>query len=94
MNVEKLKLRVAQRLERKLQMAKMTHQEREKVWLEEMSEGVLGGKEERECEEDEEGFVPRKPPVRAEDRKTKKQRRREHLRMKEVRRALTTKICV
>lgn len=89
MIVEEKKQRAAQKLERRLQLAKMTHEDREKVWKEEMSEGLLGGEEGEEVgvrgeEEEEGGCGVVKRPVRAEERKTKKQRRRERLRRKEV----------
>lgn len=90
--MEERKERAAQKLERRLQLAKMTHVERDQVWLEEMSEGILptgegegAGEREREEEEvEEEECSVTKRPVRAEERKTKKQRRKEQLRRKEV----------
>ena len=95
LNVEEKKQRAAQKLERKLKMAKMTHEEREAVWKEEMSEGLpVEGREGEEVERDGEGMEKEeeeeelcdvvKRPVRAEERKTKKQRRKEQLRKKEV----------
>lgn len=86
--IEEKKLKAAQKLDRRLQLTKMTHYEREKVWMEEMSEGILGGQEEVGVAEGgvavEGGSTVGKRPVRAEERKTKKQRRKEILRKKEV----------
>lgn len=88
--VEEKKMKAAQKLERRLQLSKMTYEQREKVWQEEMSEGILGGvekegEESREvAEEEEEGQACTKRPIRAEERKTKKQRRIEQMRRKEV----------
>lgn len=94
MSVEEKKLKAAEKLERKLRLTQMSHMERERVWLEEMSEGVgggggtEGGMEGREEEEEEDvcegGLSLGKRPIRAEERKTRKQRRREMLRRKEV----------
>ena len=78
----------AQKLGKKLQLAELTHKQREQVWLEEMTEGILDhGKEivDDEVEADERRSALTKRPVRAEDRKTKKQRRKEKQRKKEVR---------
>lgn len=91
--VEEKKEKAAKKLERRLQLSNMTHEQREKVWQEEMSEGILGGAEQGEEEvpekmkEGEEGgsCVLVKRPIRAEERKTKKQRRKEQMRQKEVR---------
>lgn len=93
--VEEKKLKASQKLDRRLQLSKMTHDEREKVWMEEMSEGILGGQEEgpgaKEVGVVEGGVAVEgestvgKRPVRAEERKTRKQRRKEILRKKEVR---------
>ena len=93
--VEEKKLKASQKLNRRLQLTKMTHDEREKVWMEEMSEGILGGQEEgpgtNEVSVEEGGVAVEgggavaKRPVRAEERKTRKQRRKEILRKKEVR---------
>ncbi len=87
--VEEKKLHEAQKLDKKLQLAEMTFQQREKVWLEEMCEGILEdekkGCNDGEQEEKEEEDTVRKRPIRSENRKTKKQRRKEHLRKKEVR---------
>ena len=92
MSIEERKLEAAKKLEKRLQLAEMTQQQREEVWLEEMKEGILGESDEghRECkedgEEDDEGsfHATRKRPIRAEERKTKKQRRRELLIRQEV----------
>lgn len=98
LGVEERRARAAEKLERRLQLAKLTHEEREKVWREEMSEGIPGETARRHPdgteEEEEEGREMeetggaaqgiRKRPIRAEERKTKKQRRRELLRRKEV----------
>lgn len=51
------------------------------VWLEEMTEGLFRGEGQEEEEKKKEGeedaeFPPFKRPVRAEDRKSKKQRRK------------------
>ena len=86
-------MRASEKLAKRLQLAKLTHVEREKVWMEEMSEGIPGerrkgsGGEEEEGEEREgegDDTVVGKRPIRAEERKTKKQRRKELLRRKEV----------
>ncbi len=86
-------MKAAQRLERRLQLSSMTHVQREKVWQVEMSEGILGlgwqeGKESdgagSEGEGEEGQTLSKRRPIRAEERKTKKQRRKEHLRRKEV----------
>lgn len=89
--VEENKLKAAEKLNKKLQLAEMTHEQREKVWLEEMREGIPGeegsgkGAEKEEEEEEESGeVIVKKRPIRAEGRKTKKQRRKEQLRKKEV----------
>lgn len=93
--IEEKKVKAAQKLERRLQLTEMTHQQREKVWMEEMSEGILeeskeegetarGGEKEEEEEEGMEDCALGKRPVRAEERKTKKQRRKEQLRRREV----------
>lgn len=83
--IEERKAKAAQKLERRLQLSKMTHEEREQVWKEEMSEGILGGEEVEEGEEvAEERQAVTKRPIRAEERKTKKQRRKEQMRRKEV----------
>ena len=83
-------------------MSTMSHMEREKVWMEEMREGIRGertggDKEEEEGaereeeeegaereEEGQEGVCLGKRPIRAEERKTRKQRRRELMRRNEV----------
>ena len=86
-SVEEERERVAQKLEKKLQLAELTHQQREQVWLEEMTEGILDNGEEvadEEGEADERRSALTKRPVRAEDRKTKKQRRKERQRKQEV----------
>jgi hypothetical protein len=90
LDVEEERERATQKLEKKLQLAKLTYQEREKVWLDEMTQGILDNEvNERGGSDDEEGegerFVLAKRPVRADDRKTKKQRRKERERKKEVR---------
>ena len=92
MQVEEEKVKAAEKLERKLQMANMTHLERERVWIEEMSEGIRGGGEgeddglggEEEKTEEESEAPIRKRPIRAEERKTRQQRRKEMLRRREV----------
>lgn len=90
MDVEEERERATRKLEKKLQLAELTHQEREKVWLEEMTQGILDNEvNERGTSDSEEGEAERcvlaKRPVRADDRKTKKQRRKERERKKEVR---------
>ena len=98
--VEERKERAAKKLERRLQLSKMTHDQREKVWQEEMSEGILGGAEQREEEtseemkEGEERPALVKRPIRAEERKTKKQRRKEQMRRKEVRVLLSVAVMI
>ena len=82
--MEEDKLKETEKLQRKLQLARMTHTEREKVWLEEMSEGIKGGGGEEEVEEICEGELPIKRPIRAEERKTRRQRKKEMLRKREV----------
>lgn len=87
--MEERKEKAAQKLERRLQLSKMTHEQRERVWQEEMTEGILGGTEQEEKGEEsdgekEEGQALTKRPIRAEERKTKKQRRKEKMRRKEV----------
>ena len=94
LNVEEKRVRDTEKLEKRLQLAKLTNHEREKIWMEEMSEGIPGervrghaskGGEKEEGEEGEgEGHSTGKRPIRAEERKTKKQRRKELLRKKEV----------
>ena len=88
--MEEQRERATQKLEKKLQLAELTHQEREKVWLEEMTQGILDSEvNERGTSDNEEGegerYILAKRPVRADDRKTKKQRRKERERKKEVR---------
>ena len=88
--MEEERERATQKLEKKLQLAELTHQEREKVWLDEMTQGILDNEvNERGTSDSEEGegekCVSVKRPVRADDRKTKKQRRKERERKKEVR---------
>ena len=90
MDVEEERERATQKLEKKLQLAELTHQEREKVWLEEMTQGILDNEiDEKDTSDNEEGegerCVRAKRPVRADDRKTKKQRRKERELKKEVR---------
>ena len=88
MSVEEERERAAQKLENKLQLAELTHQQREQVWLDEMSEGILDNEKEiadDKVEADERRSALTKRPVRAEDRKTKKQRRKEKQRKQEVR---------
>ena len=90
LEVEEEREIATQKLEKKLQLAELTHQEREKVWLEEMTQGILHNEiDERGMSDKEEGEGERcviaKRPVRADDRKTKKQRRKEKERKKEVR---------
>ena len=87
MDVEEEREKATQKLEKKLQLAELTHQEREKVWLEEMTQGILDNEiDERGTSDNEEGEgCIAKRPVRADDRKTKKQRRKERERKKEVR---------
>jgi hypothetical protein len=89
--VEERKEKAALKLERRLQLSKMTYEQRERVWQEEMSEGITAGGETEEkgaesegIEEEREEQVLNKRPIRAEERKTKKQRRKEQLRRKEV----------
>ena len=87
-SVEEERERAAQKLEKKLQLAELTHQQREQVWLDEMSEGILDNEKEiadDKVEADERRSALTKRPVRAEDRKTKKQRRKEKQRKQEVR---------
>ena len=87
LTVEEERERAAQKLEKKLQLAELTHQQREEVWLEEMTQGILDGAEERgevDGEVEGERSVVSKRPVRAEDRKTKKQRRKERERREQV----------
>ena len=90
LTVEEERERETQKLEKKLQLAELTHQQREEVWLKEMTQGILdGGGEERDddiMEVEGERNIMSKRPVRAEDRKTKKQRRKEKERKTEVRR--------
>ena len=90
LTVEEERERETQKLEKKLQLAELTHQQREDVWLKEMTQGILdGGGEERDDDigevEGEKNIIISKRPVRAEDRKTKKQRRKERERKTEVR---------
>ena len=90
LDVEEERERATQKLEKKLQLAELTHQQREKVWLDEMTQGILDNDDnERGTSDSEEGegerCVSAKRPVRADDRKTKKQRRKERERKKEVR---------
>lgn len=90
LDVEEEREKATQKLEKKLQLAELTHQEREKVWLEEMTQGILDNKvNERDASDSDEGEGKRcvltKRPVRADDRKTKKQKRKERERKKEVR---------
>ena len=46
------------------------------VWLEEMTEGLFRGEGHEEEEEEDTELPPFKRPVKAEDRKSKKQRRK------------------
>ena len=81
--VEEEREKAAEQLEKKVQLAQLTHSQRERVWLDEMTEGLLsdgGGSHSSE----EEGGVVLKRPVRAENRKTKKQRRKERMRKEAV----------
>ena len=74
-------------MEKKLQLAELSHHQREQVWLEEMTEGILNDGREKGGDEgdvEERTSLLTKRPVRAEDRKTKKQRRRERARKEEV----------
>ena len=96
LDVEEQRERATQKLEKKLQLAELTHQEREKVWLEEMTQGILDNEvNERGTSDNEEGegeeCILARRPVRADDRKTRKQRRKERERKKEV---STARICV
>lgn len=87
MSVEEERERAAQKLEKKLQLAELTHKQREQVWLEEMTEGILDNEKEiadDEVEADEQRSILTKRPVRDEDRKTKKQRRKEKQHKQEV----------
>ncbi len=62
-------------------MAELTHSQREKVWMEEMAEGLPSdGEGSPASDTDQEVGVVLKRPIRAEDRKTKKQRRKERMR--------------
>lgn len=86
--VEEEREKATQKLEKKLQLAELTHHQREQVWLEEMTEGILDDEKEKPDDEieteEEQRSVLTKRPVRAEDRKTKKQRRKERERKQEV----------
>lgn len=87
MSVEEEREKAAQKLEKKLQLAELTHHQREQIWLDEMTEGILKDereKDDQEGEMDERRSVVTKRPVRAEDRKTKKQRRKEREHKEEV----------
>lgn len=84
--VEEQRQLAAEQLEKKVQLAELTHSQREKVWMEEMTEGLLSDGEEgsHASDSDEEVGMVLKRPVRAEDRKTKKQRRKERMRKEMV----------
>lgn len=85
--MEEERERAAQKLEKKLQLAELTHNQREQIWLEEMTEGILDDNRKRaddEGEIEERESILSKRPVRAEDRKTKKQRRKEREHKEEV----------
>ncbi len=81
--IEKGREIAAEKLEKKVQLAELTFSQREKVWMDEMTEGLLsdgGGSHGSDSDED----VILKRPVRAENRKTKKQRRKEKMRREMV----------
>jgi len=82
-DVEEAREIAAQKLEKKVQLAKLTHAEREGVWLAEMGEG-LNDNAAADPGSDAEGGVSLQRPIRAENRKTKKQRRKERLRKEMV----------
>ncbi len=94
--MEEKKKKEVEKLQRRLQLSKMSHLERERVWAEEMKEGIgesATGEDKvgKPAEgEEKEGCVGRRP-IRAEERKTKKQRRKELMRKKTVR--LTLVLC-
>ena len=87
LTVEEEKEKAAQKLEKKLQLAKLSYHQREQVWLEEMTEGILNNEGEKADDEGEveERSVLSKRPIRADDRKTRKQIRKERERKEEVR---------
>ncbi len=83
--VEEERELAAKRLEKKVQLAELTHSQREKVWMDEMTEGLLSdGEGSHVSDSEEEVDVVFKRPVRAEDRKTRKQRRKERMRKEMV----------
>ena len=81
-SVEEERARAADKLEKKLQLAKLTYSQREQVWLDEMR---LHSDDDGSHSDDDEVETVMKRPVRAENRKTKKQRRKERERKEEVR---------
>ncbi|XP_064403115.1 ribosome biogenesis protein NOP53-like [Halichondria panicea] len=88
--IEKGREIAAEKLEKKVQLAELTFSQREKVWMDEMTEGLLsdgGGSHGSDSDED----VILKRPVRAENRKTKKQRRKEKMRREMVKLKLSEK---
>ncbi|KAL5463770.1 hypothetical protein EMCRGX_G032704 [Ephydatia muelleri] len=97
--VEEDKLKEEDKLARKLKLTPMTAQQREQVWLQEMSEGlfedITNGKEDEGGDQEAGAELPLatlKRPVRAEDRKTHQQRRKEKLRREEERRRKVEKL--
>lgn len=81
-SVEEDREKATDKLEKKLQLAKLTHTQREQVWLDEMK--LRSDSDGTPSSDDERDEVAMKRPVRAENRKTKKQKRKEGERKEEV----------
>lgn len=86
--MEEQKQLATEKLEKKLQLSELSHQQREQVWLDEMTEGILDkdekGEEHFEEEEGDGELPPLKRPVRAGDKKPRRQRRKERERKEEA----------
>ena len=80
-SVEEKRAIATAKLEKKLQLAKLTYSQREQVWLDEMR---LHSDDDGSHSNDDAVETVMKRPVRAENRKTKKQRRKERERKEEV----------